>query len=110
MTNIRDFTPGTQEQRGAITAHRYPDPDPGAPLNCDHDGFWRFSITVADADEVWIRLHGDAVRNYGEDDRILSVVATELLQMAGASHPDGVLSDGRALSELKPGDLYRGTP
>jgi hypothetical protein len=112
MTNIRDFEPGAQEQRGAITASRYSASAESAPaFNYDHDAHWRFGIGMAatdasPADEVWIRLHGNAVAAYGEDDAILSVVAAELLQMALSEDPAATLSDGRKVAGLKPEDLW----
>lgn len=115
MTDIRDFTPGTQEQRGAITVLRYPDPIATAEVPHDNDGNWRFGIQPAatpEADapeEIWLRLTGAAVDIYAEDGKILDVVATELLQMAANSAPGAVLADGRRLAELKPEDLYRTT-
>lgn len=105
--NIRDFTPGTQEQRGAITVLRYPDPVATAAVRHDNDEHWRFGVQpAAPAEEVWIRLSAPAVQAYREDDTILRVVVTELLQMAANSCPDAVLADGRKLADLKPEDLY----
>jgi hypothetical protein len=116
MTNIREFEPGTQEERGAIAVQRFADPAHQAPqFNWDHDEFWRFGIALrpsegAPADEVWLRLHGNAVELYGDDDTILSTVATELQQMASSTHPYAVLADGRTVAGLKPADLYSGAP
>jgi hypothetical protein len=111
MTNIRDFTPGQQEQRGLLTVQRYPD-DPTAG-HFDQPEMWRFSIPVTAAvdgkpmPEIWLRLSYVAIGNYQDDGKILNVVATELRQMAITSDSDAALADGRKISDLTPEDLYQ---
>jgi hypothetical protein len=112
MANIRDFNPGTSEERGVITVSRYSDPADQAPaFNYNHDGFWRFSIPVAhqiDGKPIWIRLHADAINTHGQDGAILDVAAAELLAIARANAaPDATLPDGRKVTDLKPADLYQ---
>jgi hypothetical protein len=108
VTDIRSFSPGAQEQRGAVRVGRYADSFADVPaLTCDHDEFWHLSFTDAVGRETLIRLSSAAVNGYREDETILSVAATELLRMAIAADPDAKLPDGRALAGLKPQELYR---
>jgi hypothetical protein len=110
MANIRDFQPGVSEQRGAITVQRFA--DPMLQFSYDHDEFWRFGIDLAatdaskPAEEVWLRLHRNAIEFYGDDATILSAAAIELQRMAIAIEPAATLPDGRVLAGLKPEDLY----
>ena len=109
MTDIRDFTPGASEQRGAITVQRYADAGPRPVGDYDHDEFWRFGVQLAPEDgeplEVWLRLHAVAVQAGTDDTALLAVVAAELLAM---THPGAVLADGRKVAGLKPEDLLCG--
>jgi hypothetical protein len=110
VTNIREFAAGQQEQRGAITVERYATPADQAPaFNYNHDGFWRFSIPVTDrfdGQPIWIRLHANAITNYGDDSTILEYVAAELLAIAREFGQDAALPDGRKLADIKAQDLY----
>jgi hypothetical protein len=112
MVNIQDFEPGAQERRGAMLVQRYADPADGVHVPFEDSGIWGFAIPVnatvqgEPTHEVSLKLSGVAVRNYATDDSILSIVATELRQMAINADAAATLSDGRKLAELKPADLY----